>query len=105
VYVAWALTTLFLRSSGNFNTDAACRTGVFGQTLTVVGVARSTATRLDADQTWSKLLQLSVFRLGLLQDGNVGVRVFPEGEEILVGSFGFGGVAGEDVGTGQANMR
>jgi hypothetical protein len=28
VYVAWALTTLFLLSSGHFNTDAACRTGV-----------------------------------------------------------------------------
>ena len=25
-YVAWALTTLFLRSSGHFNTDPACRT-------------------------------------------------------------------------------
>jgi hypothetical protein len=27
-YAAWALTTLFLRSSGQFNTDPACRTGV-----------------------------------------------------------------------------
>jgi hypothetical protein len=32
------------------------------------------------------LLQLCVFDLGLLQDGNVGVGVFPEGEEILVSS-------------------
>jgi hypothetical protein len=29
------------------------------------------------------LLQLRVLRLGLLQDGNVGVGVFPEGEKIL----------------------
>src|ERR1700685_397669 len=31
------------------------------------------------------LLQLRVLRFGLLQDGNVGVGVFPEGEEIFVG--------------------
>ena len=30
------------------------------------------------------LLQLGVLRLGLLQDGNVGVGVFPEGEELFV---------------------
>src|SRR4029077_2366092 len=32
------------------------------------------------------LLQLRVLRLGLLQDGNVGVGVFPEREEIFVSS-------------------
>jgi hypothetical protein len=32
----------------------------------------------------TNLLQLRVFRLGLLQDGDVGVGVFPEGEEIFV---------------------
>ncbi len=31
------------------------------------------------------LLQLRVLRLGFLQDGDVGVGVFPEGEEIFVG--------------------
>src|SRR6202040_227174 len=31
------------------------------------------------------LLQLRVLRFGLLQDGDVGVGVFPEGEEIFVG--------------------
>jgi hypothetical protein len=31
------------------------------------------------------LLHLSVLHLGLLQDGNVRVGVFPEGEEIFVG--------------------
>ena len=30
-------------------------------------------------------LQLRVLRLGLLQDGDVGVGVFPEGEEVVVG--------------------
>ena len=33
----------------------------------------------------SSLLQLCVLRLGLLQDGDVGVGVFPDSEEILVG--------------------
>jgi hypothetical protein len=33
VYVAWALTTLFLRSSGHFNTDPTCRTGVLVRRL------------------------------------------------------------------------
>src|ERR1035441_9322004 len=32
------------------------------------------------------LLQLRVLRFGFLQDRDVGVGVFPEGEEILVGS-------------------
>jgi hypothetical protein len=39
------------------------------------------------------LLQLRVLRLGLLQDGNIGVGVFPQGEKILVGSLGLCGVA------------
>ena len=36
------------------------------------------------------LLQLGVFRFGLLEDGNVGVGVFPEPEEVLVCSAGLG---------------
>src|ERR1035437_8057416 len=35
-------------------------------------------------------LQLGVFRLGFLVDRNVGVGVFPEGQEILVGSHCLG---------------
>ncbi len=35
------------------------------------------------------LLQFRVLLLGLLQDGDVGIGVFPEGEEVLVGSAGF----------------
>ena len=37
-----------------------------------------------------RLLQPGVFRLGLLKDRDIGVGVFPESEEILVGSLGFG---------------
>ena len=40
--------------------------------------------RLTTSFSW-ELLQPGVLRLGLLQDGDVGVGVFPEGEEILVG--------------------
>jgi hypothetical protein len=40
----------------------------------------------------SRLFQLCVFRLGILQDGDVGVGVFPEREEILIGGAGFGRV-------------
>src|ERR1700732_3322651 len=47
------------------------------------------------------LFQLGVLRLGFFQDGDVGVGV-PEGEEIFVGGAGFGGVAGEGVGTSEA---
>jgi hypothetical protein len=44
VYVAWALTTLFLRSSGNFSTDPACRTGV---------LVRRLQEKLVAAQVWA----------------------------------------------------
>jgi len=40
----------------------------------------------------------------LLQDGDVGVGVFPEGEEVLIGGAGFRCVARENVGTGNAEM-
>jgi len=30
------------------------------------------------------LLQLGVLRLGLFQDGNIGVGIFPEGETLFV---------------------
>jgi hypothetical protein len=45
------------------------------------------------------LFQLRVLRLGFLQDGDVGVSVFPEGEEILIGGAGFGCVALQGVST------
>jgi hypothetical protein len=45
------------------------------------------------------LLQLRVLRLGLFQDGDVGVGVFPQGQEILVSSAGLAGVALQCIGT------
>ena len=51
-----------------------------------------------------KLLQFRVFGLGLLQDGDVGVGVFPEREEILICGLRFSRVALQGVGTRQAEM-
>ena len=48
------------------------------------------------------LFQLCVLRLGFLQDGNVGVGVFPEREEILIGGSGLDRVALHGVSTGQS---
>jgi len=42
---------------------------------------------------------------GLFEDGDIGVGVFPERQEILVGGAGFRGVALEGVGSGDAEMR
>jgi hypothetical protein len=47
-----------------------------------------------------ELLQPRVLRLGFFQDGNVGVGVFPEREEILIRRLGFGGVALHGIGSG-----
>jgi hypothetical protein len=53
--------------------------------LSTFSVWRANRKYLFAFKAWaSELLQLRVLRLGLLQDGNVGVGVFPEGEEVLV---------------------
>ena len=40
-----------------------------------------------------RLMKLRILRFGSDEDRNVRVCVFPEGEKIIVGSFGFGGVA------------
>ncbi len=40
-----------------------------------------------------RLFQLRVLRFRGDENGNVRVGVFPEGEEILIGRLGFGGVA------------
>ena len=45
--------------------------------------------------------QLRVLRLGLLQDGDVGIGVFREGEEVLICCATLRRVAGERVGTGK----
>jgi hypothetical protein len=48
------------------------------------------------------LFQLCVLRLSLLQDGDIGVGVFPEREEILIGGAGFGRVALQGVSARQS---
>jgi hypothetical protein len=50
-------------------------------------------------------LQLGVFRLGLLEDRDVGVGVFPEAKEILVGSLGLGLISGQDKRSAELQVR
>src|SRR5712692_4556698 len=49
-------------------------------------------------------LQLRVLFLGFLQNGDVGVGVFPEGEKVLTGGAALCGVAGEGVGASETEM-
>ena len=50
------------------------------------------------------LLQLIELRFGVFQDGDIGVGVFPQFEEVLVLGAGLGGVAGYDGSTGKTEM-
>jgi hypothetical protein len=50
------------------------------------------------------LLQLRVLSFSLLQDGDVGVGVFPEREEILVRRLGLGRVALHNIGSADLEM-
>ena len=66
-----------------------------GCTRTLVGAESQQRSNKATRNTAAKLvirrsLQLGVFRLGLLEDRNVRVSVFPEGEEILVGGLCLG---------------
>src|SRR5260370_11567409 len=54
----------------------------------------------NAERTW--ILKLRVLSLGFLQDGNVLVGVFPRGEEVLIGSASFDGVARKSKASRQA---
>ena len=49
-------------------------------------------------------LQLRVLLLSFLQDGDVGVGVFPESKEVLILCMGFGCIALESVGAGETKM-
>ena len=49
-------------------------------------------------------MQLGVLGFGFFQDGDVGVGVFPQHEEILIGGTGFGGVALHGVCTRESKM-
>jgi len=62
----------------------------FGTVTSSVGSAlsgRPLEVRVMRPRKARRSLQLGVFRLGLLEDRDVGVGVFPEGEEILVSSL------------------
>jgi hypothetical protein len=48
--------------------------------------------------------QLRVLGLGLPQDGDVRIGVFPESEEVLIGVFGFGAIALDGTGACEAEM-
>jgi hypothetical protein len=50
----------------------------------LAGLTKPFQTLVDLSNSLT-LLQLGVFRLGLLEDGDVGVGVFPEREELFVG--------------------
>jgi len=52
-----------------------------------------------------QLFQLRVFGLRSDEDGNVGVGVFPNCEEILIGRLSFGGGALHGVSAGQSQPR
>ena len=50
------------------------------------------------------LLQVRALGLGLLQDGDIGIGVFPEREEILICSLGFDGVSGDGICAGELQV-
>jgi len=51
------------------------------------------------------LVEIRVLGLGLLQNGNVRIRIFPEREEILIGGFRFGLITRQCVSPTQLQMR
>jgi hypothetical protein len=61
-----------------------------GPPLSVIPVPNNKETSAPAEPD---SLQLRVLRLGFFQDGDVGVGVLPEGEEVLVGGAGPDGIA------------
>ena len=58
----------------------------------------------NSTQNERALFQLRVLDLGLLQDGDVGVGVLPECEEVLIGRAGLGSVSLQHIGAGEAEM-
>src|SRR5580693_1455968 len=52
----------------------------------------------------SSLLQLRVLRLGFLQDGDVGVGVFPEREEFLILDAGLRGITRGEICSAQLQL-
>ena len=68
----------------------------------VFGTGRNGSAGIGCEE---QLVQLRVLRLGLLQDGDVGVGVFPECEEVLVGNFCFLSVSRQHVSSAELKMR
>ena len=56
----------------------------------------------NEDGLFLRLLQLRVLHLRFFQYGNVRVGIFPERQEVLISSLGFGGVARHGVSAGKA---
>src|ERR1700756_4710442 len=54
--------------------------------VSIGGNLRTQRHKGQSSAAQQKLLQLRVLGFGLLQDGDVGVGVFPEGEEVFVSS-------------------
>ena len=54
--------------------------------------------------TPARSVQLCVFSLGLLQNGDVRVGVLPEGEEVLIRLAALGQIASERIGTGEPEL-
>ena len=52
-----------------------------------------------------QLLQFRVLGLGLLQDWDVGIGIFPKREEILIRGAGFGGIAVHGISSADLKMR
>ena len=64
-----------------------------------IATPRGTATKsLKFQKNSSQLLQGRVFILGLAEDRDVGLGVFPESEEIVVGSAGFANITFHGIG-------
>ena len=73
-------------------------------TVHIAGLSKPTLISYPCRRTVG-LLQFGVLRLCLFEDGNVGIGVFPQGQEILIRRLGFGGVALQRIRAGEAQMR
>src|ERR1700674_3299446 len=62
-------------------------------------------TSSSARLIWAASMQHCVFCLGLVQDGDIGVGVLPQRQEIIVCGAGLGGVALQRVGSAELQMR
>jgi hypothetical protein len=91
------------RASQNCSSLSSARRGIDPEAAAFV--ARLTSLLPGRSYPSVLLLQLRVLRLSGDEDRNVGVGVFPEREEILIGRLGFGVVALQHVGSADLEMR